>query len=153
MFRNGSENSWRSEEALVTYIENLSKRIKIKAIILFGSRATGEDCSWSDYDLLVISDNLPRYLHQRFDLLWEEKPAMIDILGFTIEEAKEAIHRTLLLKALIQGIVLKGNADSLKALAHRYLEKEGLVPTPIGFTHREPAKESFIIHRKPPIKA
>ena len=136
MSKNGKKNSWRSEKALLNYITLLSQKLKGVKIILFGSRATGENCCYSDYDLLVISDSLPSDFHKRLDLLWEEKPCFIDAIGLKVDEIEETIHRTLILKALTQGVVLKGNIDFLKTFARKYIKKEGLIPTPIGFTHR-----------------
>ena len=136
MSKNGKKNSWRSEKALLTYITNLSQKLKGVKIILFGSQATGENCRYSDYDLLVISDRLPCDFHKRIDLLWEEKPPFIDAIGLKVDETEEMIHRTLILKALTQGVVLKGNIDFLKTVARNYIKKEGLIPTPIGFTHK-----------------
>ena len=138
MSKNGQKNSWRSEKALLNYIARLSQKLKNVKIILFGSRATGENCRYSDYDLLVISDSLPSNLHKRIDLLWEEKPPFIDAIGLKVDETEEIIHRTLILKALTQGVVLKGDVDFLRTLARRYMKKEGLIPTPIGFTHYRP---------------
>ena len=136
MPKNGKENSWRSEKPLLNYITNLSQKLKGVKIILFGSRAAGENCRYSDYDLLVISDFLPSDFHKRLDLLWEEKPSFIDVIGLKTDEIEEMIHRTLILKALTQGVALKGNIDFLKTVARKYIKKEGLIPTPIGFTHR-----------------
>ena len=136
MSNNGKKNSWRSEKALLNYIAKLSQKLEGVKIILFGSRAAGENCRYSDYDLLVISDRLPSDFHKRLDLLWEEKPSFIDAIGLRDNEIKEMIHRTLILRALTQGIVLKGNVDFLKTVARKYIKKEGLIPTLIGFTHR-----------------
>ena len=138
MSKNGQKNSWRSEKALLDYIARLSRKLKEVRVVLFGSQATGENCRYSDYDLLVISDGLPSDFHKRIDLLWEEKPSFIDAIGLKVDEIKEMIHRTLILKALTQGVVLKGNINFLRTLAHRYMKKEGLIPTPIGFTHNRP---------------
>ena len=136
MPKNGKKDSWRSEKALLNYITKLSQKLKGLKVILFGSRAAGENCCYSDYDLLVISDSLPSDFHKRLDLLWEEKPSFIDAIGLKVNETEEMIHRTLILKALTQGVVLKGNIDFLKRVAHSYIKKEGLIPTPIGFTHK-----------------
>jgi len=136
MPKNSKKNSWRSEKALLNYIAKLSQKLKGVKVILFGSRAAGENCRYSDYDLLVISDSLPSDFHKRLDLLWEEKPSFIDAIGLKVNETEEMIHRTLILKALTQGVVLKGNVDFLKTVAHSYIKKEGLIPTPIGFTHK-----------------
>ena len=40
--------------------EKLQKKIPIKKLILFGSRAKGKIHPWSDFDLIVVSDNFKR---------------------------------------------------------------------------------------------
>jgi predicted nucleotidyltransferase len=39
------------------FIKNLNKKINLKKIILFGSRARNEHITYSDYDVVIISDD------------------------------------------------------------------------------------------------
>jgi len=136
MHKSGRENYKEGENLLQKYVKEIAKRLSIEAIVLFGSAARKEGCKYSDYDLLVISKNLPLDFRKRTDLLWQDKPDCIDVLGFTPTELKENIHRGLLLNALIEGKTLYGEANLFRKIAQDYLEKEGLVKTALGYTHK-----------------
>ena len=43
-------------EIVRKFKKKVSKKLTIKKIILFGSRATGKTHKWSDFDLIVVSD-------------------------------------------------------------------------------------------------
>jgi len=59
-----------SEDLLRKYVERVSRRVRIHAAILFGSRARGDHGPWSDYDLLLIGDFREPYL-QRLKMLFD----------------------------------------------------------------------------------
>ncbi len=44
-------------EIVKKFKKELSKKIPIKKLILFGSRASGKTHEWSDFDIIVVSDN------------------------------------------------------------------------------------------------
>ncbi|MBC8447230.1 MAG: nucleotidyltransferase domain-containing protein [Chloroflexi bacterium] len=117
------------------YVDTLVAKVRPRAVVLFGSRARGEEDRYSDYDLLVISDELPADLWQRLDLLWQDKPADVDVLGFTVEELEACLHRGLILDALLDGVTLVGNIKDWCERASAYLAESGLVRTPYGYFH------------------
>ncbi len=73
------------------------------------------------------------------DLLWQDKPAGIDVVGFRPEEMAEILFRPMILDILLEGRVIVGKADDLRHQAQRYLEQEGLERTPFGYAKRRAA--------------
>jgi len=131
----GGEGYRGCPKDIADYINALSGKLKLKAVILFGSRARGEEDRFSDYDLLVVADDLPSDFRERLNLLWEEKPADIDVVGFTEEELLALIHRAMVLDALLDGKALLGDISAWRRLAEEHLAKENLIKTPFGYFH------------------
>lgn len=121
------------------YLRALEKRLRLEAAILFGSAVRGESDRWSDFDLCVISENLPGDFRQRLDLLWREKPAGLDVVGFRPEEMEALIFRPMILDILLEGKVISGDAETLRSQAAAYLQQEGLERTPFGYAKRRAA--------------
>ncbi len=65
----------------------------LKAIVLFGSRAGGTAKKYSDYDFLVIAENLPADWRKRDILVLElDRHGIYDVLLYTAEELEDCIH-------------------------------------------------------------
>lgn len=122
-------------EDIKAYLSSLERSLRIEAIILFGSRAGENPHRRSDYDLLIIADQLAGDLWERQEVLWRDKPGSVDVIGLTPQEVKLMIHRGLILDALLQGKVLQGDISELRDLAHAHIRKEGLVRTAVGYVH------------------
>ena len=62
------EKKWLSD-----FISKIQRAIKLQKVILFGSRATNEHVTWSDYDVAIVSkdDSSPRN---------QKRPAALSIL-------------------------------------------------------------------------
>ena len=78
-----------STEEIGEFIERVKKKFEPKSIILFGSRARGEELKGSDYDLIVVSERfrgLP--FLERLTMLYEiwDLDCDVDILVYTPEE-------------------------------------------------------------------
>ncbi len=121
------------------YLKALEPRIHLKAAILFGSAARGEADRWSDLDLCIIAEDLPADYRQRLDLLWMEKPANLDVVGFRPSEMEELLLRPMILDILLEGHLIVGNADDLRQRARAHIEREGLERTPWGYAKRRVA--------------
>ncbi len=71
------------------FVERLREKIRVKKVIIFGSRARGDNLENSDVDLIIISrdfEGVPFY--ERIDkliLLWES-PLDLEALCYTSEE-------------------------------------------------------------------
>jgi predicted nucleotidyltransferase len=110
--------------------EQLGERLI--AIVLFGSRARGEADAGSDWDLLLIADELPRKAFDRHlfikQLLPPDRRGIVSVLAKTPEEFDAALQ-TIYLDIAVDGIILfdKNNymADRL-AILNRQLEAHGL---------------------------
>lgn len=124
--------------ALAGYIESLEARLEPKSVILFGSQARGDATTRSDYDLLVVADGLPSDFWERTELLWEGKPPLVDVLGFTEGELLACLHRGLILDALLDGHPLVGSMETWQERARRHLRENDLVRTHFGYVRRSP---------------
>ena len=77
------------------YVERVSRRVRLHAAILFGSRARGDHGPWSDYDLLLIGDFKEPYLDRLKTLLdlTEGIRIPIELHPYTLEEALKMLER------------------------------------------------------------
>ncbi len=123
---------------IAEYVAALERKLAPKAILLFGSRARGDADRFSDYDLLVVADDLPADYWERIDVLWEDKPPLVDAQGFTEEELDACLHRGLILDALLEGRPLTGDIQAWQQRARQYLQKHGLVKKWFGYVRRSP---------------
>jgi len=80
-----------------TYLDDLSKKIKINKVILFGSALSGQIKKDSDLDLLIISSSFAKMdVGKRFDLLYTSRinpltrQTAMDIFGLTPNEYQNA---------------------------------------------------------------
>lgn len=91
--------------------EKLSRHILVKEIILFGSRARGKNNRWSDFDIVVVSDEFAgKKSFERgigfYDYWKEDYP--VDFLCYTQEEFNRLKKRISIIKEAIKtGIVIK----------------------------------------------
>jgi len=76
-------------KAVITYVNTLKKRgLKIRSIVVFGSRARGDYKPWSDVDILVIAENLPK--SKRWEILWVGE---VEPRGYTPREFLKALWK------------------------------------------------------------
>jgi len=82
-------------DELREYVERVSRRVRLHAAILFGSRARGDHGPWSDYDLLLIGDFEEPYLDRLKTLLDLTEGIRISIEPhpYTLEEALRMLER------------------------------------------------------------
>jgi predicted nucleotidyltransferase len=89
-------SQFQDEDETLQMFINSSKKIfgnNLKAIVLFGSRASGMARKYSDYDLLIISEKLPSDWRKRDNLVLElDQHGISDILLYTENEMQDAIH-------------------------------------------------------------
>ena len=75
------------------YAADLAAEIPLVAAVLFGSYARGDFNTWSDIDVLVISDHLPADARERLDLLWRHVRGGVSPVGWTSAEHGERCRR------------------------------------------------------------
>ncbi|MEM2146943.1 MAG: nucleotidyltransferase domain-containing protein [Candidatus Jordarchaeaceae archaeon] len=115
-----------------SYIREITKKLRVHCIILWGSRARGDYKPYSDYDIIVIADFKEKFL-ERLNTLMELAPSQpnIEVLGYTAEEFETMFQQgnVTALDAIYEGIPLYGEeyfekyAKRLKELFERGLER------------------------------
>ncbi|EKD85640.1 MAG: hypothetical protein ACD_37C00670G0002 [uncultured bacterium] len=87
----------RIKKVIKTYLAELSKKIKIDKVILFGSARQGLLDKNKDIDLLILSSSFSHMRDdQRFDLLYTARKSEMtqsvpmDIFGLTPKEYRQA---------------------------------------------------------------
>lgn len=130
---------FRLPDDIDAYVDRLAERLKPLFILLFGSRTRGEAGRYSDYDLFIVAPGLPADYWERQRVLWRDKPAWVDVIAFSPEELTRVLHRGLVLDALLDGVLLRGNEASFaewRARGQAYIESQGLQKTPWGYFKR-----------------
>lgn len=86
----------RNENQILQELMDSCKNIigkNLKAIVLFGSRASGTAKKYSDFDVLIIADDFPQDWRQRDRIILDlDKHGIFDILLYTGEELENAIN-------------------------------------------------------------
>lgn len=94
-------------------IDRLSKRVKIDKVIIFGSRARGNEDEESDVDLIIISTDFKGKKFRERALSFYKYCDMdfpVDFICFTPEEFEEMKNRATIVKeALEEGILIDGS--------------------------------------------
>ncbi|HIG94197.1 MAG TPA: nucleotidyltransferase domain-containing protein [Nanoarchaeota archaeon] len=100
-----------NEKLLKDFKDKLSNHIPITKMLLFGSRARRDENKWSDFDLIIVSDNFQNKdtLHRPFELYdyWDlDYP--VDFICYTPKEYNKLKNKMAILKnALKEGIEIK----------------------------------------------
>ncbi len=100
-------DSIRAGTDLAGFINVVKERYAPTDVILFGSRARGEQGRWSDYDIIVVSDKFSgiKWLDRRKALLrlWSLE-ADADLIPYTPEEfADKRINSSVIRSAVREG--------------------------------------------------
>jgi len=132
MYKLRNENNRFSQE-IVEYLSRLNEKIKIDAIILFGSHAKGTAYKYSDYDFFIISSDWPDNYRERINIFWENIPNWVEIIAWKPEEVKKFIYRPFILQILTEGIVIYGEGEKYKKAAQEYIKTNNLKKTKFGF--------------------
>jgi hypothetical protein len=103
-------NRWG--QAIATYRDDVVAELRPRMVLLYGSQATGQAGPHSDIDIIVVSDHLPTYWHDRIGLLNQlnRTRAPTEALGYTSEEFERMLRKghVTALDGMYQGIVLYG---------------------------------------------
>ncbi|MDQ6909833.1 MAG: nucleotidyltransferase domain-containing protein, partial [Actinomycetota bacterium] len=73
-------------DAARRYAKAVAAELPVSEVVVFGSYARGDFNTWSDIDVLVISDQLPDDTRTRSDLLWRYVEGNVSPLGWTVSE-------------------------------------------------------------------
>ncbi len=103
------------------------RRFKPKLVVLFGSRARGDYTDSSDYDILVVSDDLPRDPREAFDLLYDLDYPDVSPIGMNTASFLRKLEEgsTFILEILEDGKVLLADEDFLREVMTKFKEIRG----------------------------
>ncbi len=92
------------------YAEAVAEEAPLAAAVVFGSYARGDFNTWSDIDVLVVSDAFPPGFRERMDVLWRHRPPGIEPVGWTVAELAERRRRVdpIAVEADTVGVVVAG---------------------------------------------
>lgn len=86
----------RNENQILQELKENCKKIigkNLKAIVLFGSRASGTAKKDSDFDVLIIADDLPQAWRKRDTIVLDlDRHGIFDILLYTDGELENSIN-------------------------------------------------------------
>src|SRR5659263_34366 len=86
----------KNENQILQELMDSCKKIignNLKAIVLFGSRASGTATKYSDFDLLIIADDIPQDWRQRDAIILNlDRHGIFDLLLYTGKELENAIN-------------------------------------------------------------
>ncbi len=93
-------------------IKQIQRKVSLKAVILFGSRARGDAHYFSDYDLLIIADFKKPYLERGLWVIHLAPEVSVDVFCYTPAEFDRLFHsyKITTIDAVSEGIVLFGNS-------------------------------------------
>ena len=99
------EECWFKD--VVEFVEKVKKKIgSVEAVLIFGSWVRSSGGSWSDIDLLLVSDSV-HGMHplERFKLISELRSGRIDLFIYSYRELEEMMRKgnPLALSVLIEG--------------------------------------------------
>ncbi len=92
------------------YAEALGAEIPLVAVVVFGSYSRGDFNTWSDIDVLVVSDGLPDDTRERADLLWRHQSGGVSAVGWTTSEHRDRRRRRdpIAIEADASGVTVAG---------------------------------------------
>lgn len=96
------------QSLLDSFLDNLRGKFRLTSVVVFGSRATGENLEESDYDIFVISPDFAGYRpFERVELLLDAWPGLVPLepVAMTPEEFNAA-DGALVWDILLEGLVL-----------------------------------------------
>jgi len=101
-------------EAARHFAATLAGEVPVVAAVVFGSYARGDFNTWSDIDVLVISDELPENSRDRSDLLWRHQPGGLSAIGWTTGEhqARRRRRDPIAVEADDVGVIVAGTLPS-----------------------------------------
>lgn len=125
----GKDNGIRAQEpvddaTVAAFAEALRKSVKLSSMVVFGSRATGDNLEDSDYDILVLSPDFERYDRvERIVFLLESWPGAVALEPVAMTPGEfEAAEGALVWDILDEGrVIVDDGTFERKRL--RYLER------------------------------
>jgi len=132
----------KADPLLAAFVKDLTERLPVEAVAVFGSRGRGQEWPGSDYDIMVVSDEFagqnPIQRWERVSPSWTA-PKAADIISVTSAELL-VMDRLILWDALQDGNPLFDRGVWREAVARFRRKKEvgEIVPIQGGWRVAEP---------------
>ncbi|MEM0504786.1 MAG: nucleotidyltransferase domain-containing protein [Sulfolobales archaeon] len=114
-------------DELKDLVEEYRRKLSLKLVVLFGSRARGDYTDKSDVDILVVADELPKDPREAFVILRDIRFININPIGFNTEVfiKKLKTGSTFILEILDEGKIMYVNKEFQEQLMNIYKEVRG----------------------------
>ena len=101
---------------------NKYKRYRPRLVVLFGSRARGDWLEHSDYDVLVVADELPSDPREAFAALYDPEEPLVMPIGLRSDRFLERLSRgdTFLLEVIEDGKIICADKGFLEKVMEVY---------------------------------
>ena len=101
-------------------------RYRLRLVVLFGSRARGDWLEDSDYDILVVADDLPSDPREAYEALYDPENPLVIPIGIRSDSFLRRLGRgdTFILEILEDGKILCADPEFLERV--RRLQREAL---------------------------
>jgi len=98
------------------------RRYKPRLIVLFGSRARGDWLEHSDYDVLVVADELPNDPREAFAALYDPEEPLVVPIGIRSDKFLERLRRgdVFLLEIIEDGKIICADQGFLEKVVEVY---------------------------------
>lgn len=130
-----------AEEAVRVFVEQ-ARPLQPRAIILFGSYATGNFTEESDIDLCLVADKMPEEELARRTLPHLHRPPKVRVIGFEPEEFLQYLRglRFLAFDIVADGIVVydDGLYEKLQETYHEAIKSHGITRLRHGWRISKP---------------
>ncbi|MEW5692599.1 MAG: nucleotidyltransferase domain-containing protein [Candidatus Hydrogenedentota bacterium] len=123
------------KEIITNYLNLINSKIDIEVAVLFGSCARNDAIGYTDIDIFIISNSLPKDYFMRLDLLWPEKPGRIDIIPWRPEELQDRLTSGFIMDIFLDGVPIIGDKEfyNIKNQIKQYLLQNNLQRTEFGY--------------------
>lgn len=99
----------KTDSKLKNFVKKVKEKYKVEKMILFGSRARGDNLKNSDYDVIIVSDDFKKtFFTKRISNIlkfWNNYPLEIEPICYTQEEFNKKKNQIgIVKKAVEEGI-------------------------------------------------
>jgi hypothetical protein len=117
----GTRDNPRYPRTVARYIDSLRARFVLDTVVLFGSRARGDNDEHSDWDLFVVGHGFPENWRERIQAVERDKPVGVDVFAWNKSEVRQFIYRTFIQDIALEGMALYGDMKWLRELAREQI--------------------------------
>ncbi len=103
-------------------VEDYRRKLLVKLVVLFGSRARGDYTDESDIDVLVVADDLPKDPRESFAILRDAKYADVNPIGLNTEIFLKKLRAgsTFIIEILEEGKIMYADKEFQEQITSTY---------------------------------